>query len=274
MIQNQVNMEILKPTSNVNIIEQVKKPGFKLTPKKVFIILGLVILLEILFGIRTLSSPPSITQATKAIEPLSSGKIILFSDQKNFQLNEIVPVSIRLATGGRNIIAADAVLRYDPNFLEATGSAFFAGGDTFGDYPTTEVDSQNGVIRISGIGGIDDSFNGIGELASLNLKAKKLGKTTLSVEFTPGDTTDSNIIETNSTQDILGEVFNLDLTIGSQTKDDDSIDDEGYCDSFLQSCTNEEGERGIMECSSGRLKNNVCSFDPIWSDFCGQCETE
>lgn len=276
-------METEKPGLNVHIVQD-SKPGLspvpKLAfkswfgPKAIFLVLGIVILVELFIGVRSIVKSPRKAgiSVSSQLAPVTVAKIALVSDKSNYQKGETIPLSVRLFTGGHSIIATDAVIKYDPNVFEATGSGFFEQGDIFDDYPGFEVDSKLGIVRVSGILlNVDEGFNGTGEIATLNFKAKKDGSTKLSVDYTPSSTIDSNIIEGNTTKDILGEVMNLDLTIGGGSSQDVNKD-TNTCSGFSQTCIVSEIEQGVQTCKGGRTKNNVCNWDPKLTQDCGDCE--
>jgi hypothetical protein len=189
----------------------------KWLPKIIFGILGLVIVIELINAYNTLkkaSSNPVATSQFSRLAPLSSGRIDLYSNQKEFKVGDTISVSVRIFTGGHPTDGTDLVLKYDPQILDASGLNFFRKGNVYPDYPITTVDPNAKTIQISGITSLSQSgFNGAGVFAILNFKAKAAGKTSLMVDFQKDRTTDSNIIESQSAKDILGAVTNLDLNV-------------------------------------------------------------
>ncbi len=180
-------------------------------PKIVFFVLGVVILAELVVGIRTLLLPvPTVGK----VKPLTGGKFVLTSARATYGVGEPVKVRVRLVTGGHNVNGADLVLKYDPAILDINNQSALQPGTIYKDYPLKTADQKSGIVRISGISDLSDKpFNGIGEFAEVNFRAKAEGKTTVSVDFKPGATTDSNITEEDTSQDILDKVYNLDLTV-------------------------------------------------------------
>lgn len=184
--------------------------------KIIFWILGLIILIELLFAVWVLKAPlpsPTPPSASLPIRPKERGEIQLLSSKKNYQVGEMIPLTIRVSTGGQPTFGTDLILRFDPKILEASSSAI-KPGNIYSEYPLVNVNPKNGIISISGITRVGQTgFEGVGVLATLNLKAKKAGVTTLSVDFKPGSTADSNIIEAKTVKDILRRVQNLELVI-------------------------------------------------------------
>ncbi len=185
--------------------------GIKNFSKLIILIFGVVIVGEIIFGIRTLTSP---AKTVGKVQPITGGKIFLSSPNQTFKVGDPVPVNLRIDTGGNNINGVDVVINYNPGFMTITRQSIETQG-VFTDFPLLEVDDKNGVVRISGIASVNQpGFSGIGTLAKLNFTAKAAtSQTKMMVNFTPGLTTESNIIEAGSSQDILDGVTDLNLTI-------------------------------------------------------------
>lgn len=194
----------------VQISEQSKPQGsrFPLGPKLIFVILGIVLVIELFFAIKTLSQPTP--PPPPKLAPLTGAKIVLVSPETSYNVGDTVPVAIRLTTGGRSTIGTDLILKFDPKILEATQGAV-KRGSIYQEYPVTQLDSK-GTVRISGIS-TQNGYNGIGVFGSVIFKAKVKGQTRVAVDFQKDSTTDSNVVEAGSTKDILDQVFNLELTI-------------------------------------------------------------
>lgn len=251
-----------------NILSQV------LRVRTIFIILGVVIVLEIIFSIRMLTSPISTKKVAK-IAPISGGQIILTTAQRNYALGETVPVTIRVSTGGHITDGTDVVLKYDPKILEAPKDNFFTKGTIYGDYPPINIDRAKGIVRLSGITILSKSgFNGVGVLGILNFKASAPGKVNLSLESKKGSTTDSNIIEGKTAQDILSQVDDRQVTVVASKTDNKPTSDNqksSVCASFMQACTNGDGKTGSQICRMGEIKDNICGFSPQFTMTCTAC---
>lgn len=112
-------------------------------------------------------------------------------------------LAIDYFTGNKTIQGVDLVLKYDPNYLEFKSDNFFTAGPVFSQYPISQVDSS-GLIRISAIATVSQiGFNGSGQLGTISYTAKKSGQTKLEIIFKPGDTTESNLVELQTGQEIL-----------------------------------------------------------------------
>lgn len=178
----------------------------------IYLILGIVVIVELIWGFKTLVAPLSKSQVQK-LQSITGAKILLISPTTNFKVGDRIPVEINVFTGGHNASGVDLVLHYDPKFLGIT-PANFNRGNIYNDYPLVDVDDKNGVIRISGIASTSKSgFNGAGDLGVMNFTAKVTGKTAVTVDFKKGVTTDSNVVDAQTNEDILGQVTNLNITI-------------------------------------------------------------
>lgn len=251
---------------SVEIIEEPlrKKPKL-LNARIIFAILGVVIIVEMILLIQTFLSPPA--KILEVPRPVSEGQIIIHSDKSNMPVGDNAIITVKISTGGRTTDGVDLVLHFDPEKLEAKA---ITKGAAYQEYPVESVDNSNGIIRVSGI--TQTGFNGMDVLTQIEFKAKSSGKTTISAEFKPGVTTDSNIIETGSTNDILGAVYNADLIIGGLEVKDGSKSSE-QCNGFSQVCIDKDGRQGFQQCSGGKFLENLCSFDPLLTESCGECIT-
>lgn len=187
--------------------------GKKWLPGIIYIVLGILLVGAIIWAARILMAPIP-KNPIPPLQPVQGASLVLQSNKATFQEGEIVPVQIKLSTGGRSINGADVVLEYDPKMLEASPSAFFQKGTIFSDYPSAQVDSTKGIIKISGISSASaEGFTGIGFFGTVNLETKQTGETSVKVQYTSGATTDSNVVESSTAKDVLDKVYNLDLNI-------------------------------------------------------------
>lgn len=190
----------------------VKSKGRVPVAKIIFAILGIVLLGEFIYAVRVLTSPiPSPPPKSPSIQK-TVGKISLTVPKTSFSVTEVVPVSVIVDTAGQTVDGVDLVVHFDPKILEAS-SAGMIQGRIFDEYPAVLVDSKKGLIAISGIASLENSFKGTGTFAAINLRAKTPGKTSLIIDFQKGSTTDSNLVETATSKDILEVVDNLELDI-------------------------------------------------------------
>lgn len=198
---------------SVFISPEVSVPGVKKGLNSKFLVVVIVVIIAVL-GLVALRSPSPKTGSTALREPLkisSKPRIILVADKKEYKVGDGVILLIGFGTGGKKTVGADVLLHFDTKMLEATSSTLFQGS-LYSEYPLLSADQKSGVIRVSGISSAGSNFTGEGVLATAILKATKAGKTKVTVDFTPGSTTDSNIVG-DSSADLLEEIGNLEVEI-------------------------------------------------------------
>lgn len=240
-------------------------------PKLLFLILGAVILAEVVWGVRSILS--SNVSKAPTVANLAEGKIILDAPKTNYQVGESIPITVRIVTGGKSTDATDLVLKYDPQFLDAASQNIKLGG-IYEEYAVAEVDQSLGEVKISGITPPKGKgFSGIGELAIVDFKAKKSGKSVISVDFQKDVTFDSNIVESGTVKDILTEVYNKELFIGSEQTTTVTKISKNECQGYVQLCQKSTGQTGRQFCRLGILSSNECKFDPQLTVSCDECKT-
>jgi hypothetical protein len=139
-------------------------------------------------------------------------KLSLLSPKGSFNLRESVELTIELSTVTTEVEGVDVELTYDNSSLEASKSAITAG-NIFPEYPIIEVIPTQGKIRISAISDVNQNFTGTGSLAKIVFKPKKIGVTEVKFDFTAGSTTDTNVVNSKMSEDLLKEVKNISLEI-------------------------------------------------------------
>lgn len=195
-------------------MDNAATPNFfaRFNPKWIFVILGMVVLIELIVGIRTLTkSNVSTGQSGSSAAVSSKGRIALRTSQQTITVGDTVAVLVEV-TSPFPSIGVDIMAKFDPKVLQASDSAI-QKGVIFPQFPVAKIDSD-GLVRISAITTPEvKSFSGKGILATINFKALKKGKTTISLDFTKGSTADSNIVSEGPARDFLEEVSNLEVTI-------------------------------------------------------------
>lgn len=195
------------------VITAAAKPNQKwfLTWRIIYPILGIVLLLEVITGVKSLLTPPAKSRSASQTQPITTGKIVLAASKKNFSLAENIPVRVNVFTGGQATAGTDVVLHFNPKKLQALS---FDKGKIYDDYPLVKIDNTVGLIRISAVTAAGKKgFAGGGDLGKANFKARQPGETSLTINFKKGATYDSNIMTAADSQDILSAVTNLTLEI-------------------------------------------------------------
>lgn len=182
-----------------------------LTRRNIFIVLGIIIGLEVIWAgwfliqsNQNASKPVVSTQVV--IQPTS---IILTSERNEYRVGDEIIVSISISSP-KKVDGADLIVNFDPKVLTAKEATL---GTIFSDYPQNKVDANLGRVSVSGITSQAGGIIPQGEFGKLNFVAKAAGKARIYFDFTPGQTGDTNVSETATSKDILEEVNELELNI-------------------------------------------------------------
>jgi hypothetical protein len=185
-------------------------------------IVGIIILGEVVWSIFALSSPTAnstknTNSKTSQAEVNKSASVISLVGPNSIKAGEEFKVDVKIDTQGALADGMDLVIKYDPKFIEVVNPEVpMVLNKIFSNFPVNSADATSGLITVSAVSSPGDpSFSGQAVLGSLNFKAIQLGPTSISLDFTKGSTTDSNVVETTSGNDILEMVNNLDITINN-----------------------------------------------------------
>lgn len=179
---------------------------------KIFVILITLLIAELVGVIYYLTRPLPIPRPVSS--EVEGGAVLSLSpDSGQITAGETVFVKINLDTGGQATDGTRAVLRFDPSLLQVEDVNYEIA--VYANYPVKKIDNETGRVVVSGIiNPNEDPFQGQGVLATLKVKGLKAGWAALSFDFTPGETTDSNVALTKSGEDLLvktaGAVYTVD----------------------------------------------------------------
>lgn len=141
----------------------------------------------------------------------SAGEFLFSPDSVSTSQGQEFTTDIVMDTGGNEAGGGGAILKFNPVFLEVVN---ITPGIIFDDYPLAFKDNDKGVVKISGIAGSTDNlFKGKDKFASVTWRSKASGTTSVTFDFTPGSTTDSNIAVKFGNGDVLSSVGSLNVTI-------------------------------------------------------------
>jgi hypothetical protein len=159
--------------------------------------------------------------------------------QVSASLGEELDVDVTIDTQSKAVAGADAVILYNPQYIEVVS---VDPGDVFADYPARFYDNTNGKIMVSGIvSSKHNLYRGRGVMARIRFRTKAMGASQITFQYTPGDTTDSNVASMSEPGDILTSVNSISLAVqgGSYTQQvTTSTEEEQTTQMINQSLTN------------------------------------
>lgn len=213
-----MNEEIQKESLLTKVREALKN-----NKKKVFIILIIIILLELLwvisFIVLSKNTNSIIPVKLKAKEEIASFSFAL--DSKAIIRGTPFKTEIILNTKDRQVNGVDALILYDPQMLtvvdsiETVPAIQVANGDLFPSLLVNHVDQETGRITLtaSRLNKQTSPVTGLGTLAIITFTAQQVGNTTLSFLFDDAQTNTSNVIEAETSKNILTHVQDVQIEI-------------------------------------------------------------
>lgn len=179
--------------------------------KNILMLLGVVIVVEVLWAGWTLYqtnrqiSQTVLPPATKS-QPT---QIELQTDKTSVKVGEKFTVSIYMLSD-KSTDGADLIINYDPKLLLAEQVIL---GTLYNEYPKNTIDVKESKVTVSGISTETGGIKPNGLFGSIVFTAKAPGSSGISLEFTPGSTVDTNVIEQGTGEDVLEKVNNLEVQI-------------------------------------------------------------
>lgn len=168
----------------------------------------------ILFGIFFAFLSPSPAKALT-----TDGRFYFSPDSKEFTKGCESTINIQVSAGSNYSNAANIIVNYNPNEIFILDSDPYTTGtqiqigSAYSNYADNVVDSSKGKIRLTGFS-VSSNLTGTKTFGIIKFKSLPgVDQTSFSIEFTGvGDTLDSNIAETKSSDDILGSVGSANYT--------------------------------------------------------------
>lgn len=246
--------------------------------RTLFFVLLVLVIVELSYGAYSFFAPEKFKAMSiipKKVNESTGATLSLVSNKVSYKTGEPVLVDVKLFTGGFTTDSTDLVIKYDPQILAPSADNFAVSGNIYSEYPGVQIDKQKGLIGISGItlpG--QKGFSGVGKFAKLNFNALKNGNTKVVIEFEAGETSDSNVVLSGSSKDILAGVENADINIGSVNSVNASENGKNKCEGFTQICQDALGKAGSQECIGGVITFGACNYDMVYTLSCGECKTQ
>jgi len=142
------------------------------------------ILITLFFGSVFLVASSAVHAATLQFDPSTASAAV----------GETVDIIVKADAGSDEILAVDAIIKYDKSILEVVS---IADGDFLSilqkNYSVAGTISMTSIVQDPG-----HPVTGSGELATVTFKVKADGTTNITFFCTPGDSTDSNIAKNNA----------------------------------------------------------------------------
>lgn len=183
----------------------------------IFILLAIILVVEAVWAFRFLSSQGKgpIESITSVIPQETIATMSIDPSQVTVAVGSQFTSSISVDVARREVNGMDAVIKYDSQFLEVVESA---NGDLFENLLVNEIDSDNGTISItaSRLSPETPPININGILAVINFQALTAGSTQIEIVFDPNQTSNSNVTEAVTSDNILTTVSNAQVTIAPQ----------------------------------------------------------
>ena len=105
----------------------------------------------------------------------------------------------------KSVDGVDIIINFNPKKVAVVGSKI-STANVFEESPANVVDNINGQIRLSSLTFKARPVTGI--IATFQIKHLVRGIADFTFQFTPGNTTDSNVAEHGTAKDVLGKVEN------------------------------------------------------------------
>lgn len=189
-----------------------------LTQRNIFIVFGVAVALEIIWASWTFLKPAAVSNiGEQQNTPVSQPTVVTLSAAKtSLTAGEKVTVEINVSSN-KKTDGTDLIITYDPQLLSVetvgTGKNPITAGTIYPDYPLNSLDSALGRITISGITGSPGGVLADGLFGVIVFQAQSAGLANINLDFSPGATVDSNVIESGTGKDLLDQVNNLQINI-------------------------------------------------------------
>lgn len=200
----------------MNLLSNLK--SIILNRRTLFAAVILILIAEALWAVQTLnltSKSPVGSQATNQNVSKAATEISLRTVKSQLKVGEETTVEIYL-NSTKMTDGTDLIIKYDPTKLSLvpkSATEAVSTGTIYSDYPVNMIDAKNNQIIVSGISSKENGVQASGLFGSLVFQAKATGISDLTIDFSPGKTTESNVIETKTAKDVLEKVVNLKIEV-------------------------------------------------------------
>ena len=158
-----------------------------------------------------MGSNATAVSAQDTISPQTMGSITLAPDTGVFNVGDTFDMQVILDTGGYDADGVDLMILYDPGVLEVqdaepiTSGIQISAGSIYTSVRENWVNPAVGEIRFSAEGD-GHAFQGSGVVATVTLRVvASISNTAVRVYYGDGWTAETNIVESQNVQDVLGQ---------------------------------------------------------------------
>ena len=146
-----------------------------------------------------------------AVVPASSNQMYFKPAKTESTVGTQFDVDIYFRAKDKILFGADAVVAFDPNYLEVSQ---VQPATFFQEYPRKKIDAVNGVVKITGYNPINNKPLSEDILfATLKVKAKKKGSVKLTFDYKAGSTNATTLVERGTSKNILAVVNQMNVEI-------------------------------------------------------------
>lgn len=164
----------------------------------VLVLIILQVLSRVIYKLPPTVAPPRVLPtptpkiSLQKTKPMGEAVLSLKPASGNYRLGEIFTVAIQVDTQGKSATGVDVILNYDPKKLEVVE---ITPGTLFATYIRKENDEKKGKVYLSAaiFEKAEKPFIGEDTFGSIKFRSLSSGKTSLSFEYTPQATGDSNV---------------------------------------------------------------------------------
>ena len=181
----------------------------------IIFVAAVVLVAELAWAYSALYKSSASTATSKVATTNQTAQISLVTESTTYKVGDQITVAIK-ASAPNPTDGVDVIINYDPKLLEvipaATGSPIRVSA-MYNQYPNNQLDATKGKITASGISSETGGMLANGVFGTIVFRVKASGTVALNIIYSPGATSDSNIIENGTGKDVLAGVENLQLNL-------------------------------------------------------------
>lgn len=148
--------------------------------------------------------------APRAKEPIKIASLEFSPREGEYMLGEIGETTIQMRAENTRIAGVDIRIHYDPSAFEIIDVVPILSDVTIG---VKDIDPVSGSIFVSALAPPGASWEEMLDLVNIRWKSLTSGEYSMILDFIPGSTTDTNIAEFGSGDDVITSVVNATYTI-------------------------------------------------------------